>query len=222
MSQTLTLKTNIKYVTNLVYDNDVYDHKKLPLGFIPSNHESIPKNWLNLANAEMSFFDKISHTEENCHKIEENTVQQGNNKCWFNERKYRITSSNGHKVYIRKKNFETLTETFLNPKQVQDLPKFTQEALKHGTKYEPVARERFFEHMKYNLKRHINIRDTGIVIQPYLFWLGASPDGLIVDSLEEFPGLIEINVQKLNETLVQRNYLKIKNFMSVCKMENFT
>ena len=68
--------TNIKYVTNLVYDNDVYDHKTLPLGFIPSYHESIPKNWLNLTNAEMSFFDKISHTEENCHKIEENTVQQ--------------------------------------------------------------------------------------------------------------------------------------------------
>ena len=114
----------------------------------------------------------------------------------------------GTKYIFVKKNFESLTETFLNPKQVQDLPKFTQEALKHGTKYEPVAKERFFEHMKYNLKRHINIRDTGIVIQPYLFWLGTSPDGLIVDSLEEFPGLIEIKCPKTKRYLSPKELLE--------------
>ena len=74
--------TNIKDTTKSVNNNiNVYDHKKLPLGFIPLNHESIPKNWGKLTDTEIRFLDKISPiTEENCHKIEENTVQQGNNK----------------------------------------------------------------------------------------------------------------------------------------------
>ena len=56
------------------------------------------------------FFYKISPvTEENCHKIEENTVQQGN------ERKYWMTQAMSTKYVFVKKNYETLTETFLNP-----------------------------------------------------------------------------------------------------------
>ena len=66
--------------------------------------------------------------------------------------------------------------------------------------------------MKYNLKRHINIQDTEKVIQPYLFWLGASPDGLIVDSLEEFPGLIEIKCPKPKRDLSPKELLEDEKF----------
>ena len=101
---------------------------------------------------------------------------------------------------------------FVNPKKEKDLPKFVQEALKHGTTYEPVAKDKFYQHMQYNMKRDINIRETGIVVQPILFWLAASPDGLIVDANEELPGLIEIKCPKTKRNLSPEELLDDEKF----------
>ena len=38
--------------------------------------------------------------------------------------------------------------------------------------------------MNYSLKNIISVRETGIVIQPNLYWLAASPDGLVFDNSE--------------------------------------
>ena len=58
---------------------------------------------------------------------------------------------------------------------------------------QPVARRKYYEIMQYKMKRNIFLRETGLNIQPLLFWLGVRPDGLIYD--EEYnddPGLLEI------------------------------
>ena len=72
-------------------------------------------------------------------------------------------------------------------------PKFVQDVLKHGHRYEPVARCKYYEIMQYKMKQNIFLREAGPVIQPLLFWLGASPDGLICDKeYSDHPGLLEI------------------------------
>ena len=48
--------------------------------------------------------------------------------------------------------------------------------------------------MKNRLRRTVQLRETGFVVQPNLFWLGASPDGLIRDGT--LLGLIEIKCPK--------------------------
>ena len=49
------------------------------------------------------------------------------------------TSSNAHKVLIRQKNFETLTENlFVKNKKCSNI---TQQVLNHGKKFEPIARK---------------------------------------------------------------------------------
>ena len=53
--------------------------------------------------------------------------------------------------------------------------------------------------MKFHLNRTIDIRETGLVLQPKLFWLAASPDGLVSDKSNEDVrqiGLIEIKCPK--------------------------
>ena len=65
--------------------------------------------------------------------------------------------------------------------------------MEHGRKYEPIAREQYIEMMKLKLNRDVIVRETGLVIQPNLFWLAASPDGMVSDNNElTFFGLIEI------------------------------
>ena len=74
-------------------------------------------------------------------------------------------------------------------KQKKKFPRFVQDALKHGRKYEQVARSKYYEIMQYKMKRNIFLREAGLVIQPLLFQSGASPDELICDN---HPGLLKI------------------------------
>ena len=53
--------------------------------------------------------------------------------------------------------------------------------------------------MKFHLNRNIDIRKTGLVLQPKLFWLAASPDDLYSGKSNEDVrqiGLIEIKCPK--------------------------
>ena len=78
------------------------------------------------------------------------------------------------------------------------LPKVINDALKHGRLHEPTARENYTQYLKFVLKHDINVRETGLVIQPNLFWLAASTDGLVSDHSDSRKvGIIEIKCPKL-------------------------
>ena len=75
----------------------------------------------------------------------------------------------------------------------QKLPKVVKDALKHGKLHEPTARENYTQYLKFVLKHDINVLETGLVIQPNLSWLAASPDGLVSDYSDSIRvGLTEI------------------------------
>ena len=73
--------------------------------------------------------------------------------------------------------------------------------------------------LKHKLNHSIKCRETGIVIQPKLPWLAASPDGMLINGeLNNEIGLIEIKCpwSKRNYTpkelvLHKSFYVKIKN-----------
>ena len=74
-----------------------------------------------------------------------------------NSRKTRVTSSNAQRVFIRKRNFETLVESLLNPNLESNLPAATRDAFRHSHIYEPVGREKYLDVMKFHLNRNIDI-----------------------------------------------------------------
>ena len=66
--------------------------------------------------------------------------------------------------------------------------------------------------MKFKLK-HVSGRETGIVIQPLLCWLAASPEELITDeSITPILGLIEIKCPFSKRNLHPQDMLKDENF----------
>ena len=169
-------------------DTDLSDID-LPTMKIPESYIAFPKSWGILNYTEISLLTKIfPETLENSHYLERQTIGQDTTDLWQKERALRITSSQANKVCSRKRNFESLAKSLKAP---IPQPKFVKEALDFGKKYESVARTKFFQFMTYQLQRTVKIRNTGFVVQPNLFWLGASPDGLILDKLCE-PALIEI------------------------------
>ena len=90
--------------------------------------------------------------------------------------KYRITTDNAYKVYIRQKQFESLVNTFLctaEPKQI------LKDQIKHNELYQPIALEIYRKILRHKL--HREVRPAGFVTQPNLFWLVAILSGLISD-----------------------------------------
>ena len=82
--------------------------------------------------------------------------------CEFrkNSRKNCITTCIGHRVFLRKRNFQTLGESFFNQNLESDLPAATRDAFRHWRIYEPAAREKCPDVMKFHLNRNIDIWET--------------------------------------------------------------
>ena len=103
--------------------------------------------------------------------------------------KYRITIDNAYKVYIRQKQFESLVDTFLctaEPKQI----------------------------LKDQIKRDMEVRPAGFVIQPNLFWLVAILSGLISDKIfQSNLGLFSSSLLQRNEISARLFYYKIPHFV---------
>ena len=166
----------------------------LPVFFYSEDYDAYPAEWL-LNENEINFLRTLHISFEDSHKIEQETVKQRLCDKWFAYRKNRITSSKAHSVYMRKRQHESLVDRLLNPKPKSKQPKIVQDALNHGIIYEPLAREKYENVLKFELRRNVCIRETGLVIQPNLFWVGASPDGMVIDR-EVGIGLIEIKCPK--------------------------
>ena len=137
------------------YDNmvvSVEDFTSLPVKIIDKNSPVSPM-W-SLSEEEKAYIDSITVTEESCRALEKDTMQQAKSKLWHYSRKRKITSSNAHKVLIRKKGFQTLVPLFLQSEQ-KNVPISTQDAMKHGKTYEPLARELYENSLRYHLKHEI-------------------------------------------------------------------
>ena len=218
------------FTTNVITNfPELHELPKLPLSFISEEHNVVAKNWV-LTEHERAFLATVKFTEQNSYVLEQETVKQSLCELWKNSRKNRITSSNAHRVFIRKRNFESLAESLLNPNLESNLPAATRDAFRHGRIYEPVAREKYLDVMKFHLNRNIDIRETGLVLQPKLFWLAASPDGLVSDKSNEDVrqiGLIEIKCpkskknSKINDLVHDQSfYVKYEDGVPVLKKDH--
>ena len=74
-----------------------------------------------------------------------------------------------------------LAKQLQNSKHFHEQLECVKQVLNHGINNEDAAKEQYCFIMNYRLMRNVKIREVGIIIQTKLFWLGASPDGVISD-----------------------------------------
>ena len=88
--------------------------------------------------------------------------------------------------------------------------------LNYGKLNEPKARKCYTDYLKFSLKHEIDVRESGIVIQPNLYWLAASPDVLVSYKCKSNKlGLIEIKCSKSKQFMSPEEFLKDENFTCV-------
>lgn len=158
----------------------------LPLSILNWNYDIFEK----ASTDKVLFLQKLKVTHTECQSIEKETRKQRDSKQWHEYRKNRLTSTSAHKTFIKKKNFDTLCTQLHKP--FNDQIESVKKALNHGIKNEAVALEKYKFIMNYRLHRSTKIKEAGLIIQSHIFWLGASPNEIILDKNTQEIGLIEI------------------------------
>ena len=122
-------------------------------------------------------------TLDEAHALEQSTQQQSLSSKWKSSRIGRVTASRFGEILLRRSPpSQSFINSFFESKDYASLPP----QLSHGLACEVKARN------AYTTRTGFKVRTCGLVVNPSLPWLGASPDGLAKDPLEESVGLLEI------------------------------
>lgn len=122
--------------------------------------------------------DKLIFDLADMWDLERMTMEQSQSVIWKTERKWRITASKFYDVCVRRSDFEKLASSLISShsQDISHLP-----AVAYGVKNEGLVRN----HVRSIFPNHI-IRKVGLVTNPYMPHLAASPDGLIYSKSDAF------------------------------------
>ena len=128
----------------------------------------------DLSKAEKSLLNSLQVDEDKLNDIEIKTRSQSGCPEWKLERKFRFTASNFGLIRDRKRNDESLVKNLINPNP------FSSRYTNHGLKYDSIALEQYQKYMSY-INKPVKVFKSGLVISMDAPYLGASPDGKVID-----------------------------------------
>lgn len=142
----------------------------------------IPDHWKD-------FLGGIRVSLSQAQVLESQTVQQRKSLLWHENRRKRLTASNLGLVILRKSTpSQAFLRNLLSKKKIDQVP-----AVSHGIHNENEARKLYVKKMMRVLRHMTEVYHSGLIINPGVPYLGASPDGKVFDkSSEDMFGLIEI------------------------------
>ncbi len=119
-----------------------------------------------LSQDDLSFYEtNVQQSAKDPVAIFRETQGQSANSKWFFHRKFRVTASVARKI-AKGRRKESRIKYFLENIQPT-------KSMAYGLKMEPAAREQF------KILFNKNVLSCGLVVNPSIPWLGASPDGII-------------------------------------------
>ena len=162
--------TSVTRVDSSNHSEQIATYPRFPLK--PSNeHFEMPNE---ISEAEKSLLDSLQVDDDKLNDIERKTRGQSDCPEWKAERKFRFTASNFGLIRDRKRHHENLVKNLLNPKP------FTSRYTNHGLKYEAIALEHYQKYM-LSIHKPVKVLKSGLVISLDAPYLGASPDGKVID-----------------------------------------
>lgn len=153
----------------------------------------------------------ISFSLEDARKIQINTKDQVSCPEWHEHREGRITASKFGLVMKRKKITEAFVQDIYYPKP------FHSYATNYGSQNEALAKQKYLANFP---ERHLH--SCGLLLQPNLPFLGATPDGIACDG-SGGSGLLEIKCPyAARDMMVAEAVEKCKNFYIVKEGDTLT
>ena len=181
-------KRSILSYQSLEYETEKKDKQKhtatpslpsLPTGML----DDVPCVFEISDDQQKLVLDKLRVTLEEAHSLEQSTRQQSSSTRWQAARRGGVTASRFGDVLLRRSlHTESFIKSFFEVKDYASLPT----PLSHGCHNEGKARN------IYAAQTGFTTQICGLVVNPSLPWLCASPDAVAIDPSESSVGLLEI------------------------------
>ena len=143
----------------------------------------------NAKPSDEEIFQKMHLDNEERDELEQKTRTQSLNSLWFEARQNRITGSKCGRVIQQQEKTKALLHFVIYPKPMLHLPK----AIQWGKDNEHKACQEYEKYMQNEGHKDIQVSPAGFVVHATKGWLGASPDGWVVDpSYVPSNGMLEI------------------------------
>jgi len=131
---------------------------------------------------------------------------QSNYEEWKNDRRFRFQASNFGLISAKKRHHEKFVNSLLHPKP------FKSRYTNHGIKYESVALEKYRKYM-HSIRRPVHVLKSGLVVSLDTPYLGASPDGKVIDVGCSTPfGLSEVKCPETRFLVAPLDACSVSNF----------
>ena len=137
----------------------------------------------------ISYMQSLDITEGQAIETEAQTVDQANSPLWHQKRKNRLTASKFGDVLNRKSlPSQAFVKNLFSQRSLSNV-----DSVAYGSSKEDIARKLYIKKMKSRLQHDIRVYNSGLLINPNCPYLGASPDGKLIDrSVYDHFGLLEI------------------------------
>ena len=146
---------------------------------------SLPPTLATIKSYGVEFIEGITPTAVEKKAIEEKTHLQASSARWHEERHCRLTASSFGQVILRKSGFQKLAETILYTKVPASVP-----SIKWGRDNESTAFSEYKSQLSVFYPDY-KLQKAGFVVGDPAY-LGASPDGVLLDGTGSLKGIIEI------------------------------
>ncbi|KAL1430309.1 hypothetical protein MTO96_015135 [Rhipicephalus appendiculatus] len=175
------------YLGDKLNNHDKSTTPCLPKQMVPftgSSQWSIPDG---ISGDERLILEKIVLSPLQAQCLEKNSRQQRASQTWCQERKHRLTSSNFGTVLMRNHWSSKGLGHLTSAKDLSRVP-----AVRYGIANEARALQRYQDVLKHT-GRDVELQSVGLFVDPEQPWLGASPDAIVHDALEDPPwGCVEV------------------------------
>ena len=185
--QLAVTEANFKVTSSVPPSNIVNSLEDLHYPVLPCPADPVPVVLEQSDQTEwQEIMDSQQITKEESEQIERSTRRQSNCSEWHENRAKRLTASRFHEIVVRRSQHEKLAERLCNAKP------FHTKATEHGKQYEAKGLREYEKYMK-KTGRTISVLKAGLVVNPSMYWLAASPDARVIDTSCDQPfGLAEV------------------------------
>ena len=164
--------SSIQRTVTPVSNDEQLQYPKFPIENSGTNNFTIPPG---LDQSETKLLESLIVKLDKLNDIERTSQAQSESDDWKKERLFRFTASNFGLISNRKRHHDTLVNNILHPKP------FVSRYTLHGNKYEPVAIRQYQKYM-HSIKKPVVVYKSGLVVSYETPFLGASPDGKVIDT----------------------------------------
>ena len=157
------------------------------------------------------FVESLKYTPQQRLNVEACTQSQGQSKRWFEERQFRLTASKFGVIVKRRRQHTSLVHQLLYTSVSPSVS-----ALQWGRDHEPDALHKY----RQTLSDDMTLISASFYVDQCGF-LGASPDGIVIDASEKAVCLVEVKCPfNAQEKTVEEACSDIKSFCStICEQQ---